>query len=240
MIDIHCHILPEVDDGPKSWDVSIAMCQMAAEDGIEYMVATPHANDHYFYDRAYLSGLVEHLQGQIGARPKLGLGCDFHLSYENMQSALVSPAPYCIGDSRYLLVEFSNFNIPPQIDDWMLKIGGRGVVPIVTHPERNPILQQTPERVLEWVELGCIVQVTASALTGLWGTRARQSAQWFLKHHAVHILATDAHDTVRRPPILSNARALVAKQLGEALAEMLVEKNPGAVVRNQPLSWPNF
>jgi protein-tyrosine phosphatase len=237
VIDIHCHILPEVDDGPKSWEVSIAMCQMAAEDGIEYMVATHHANDHYFYDRAYLSGLLEHLQAQIGPRPRLGLGCDFHLSYENMQSALVSPTPYCIGDSRYLLIEFSNFNIPPQVDDWMLKIGGRGVVPIVTHPERNPILQQTPERVLEWVELGCIVQVTASALTGLWGTRARQSVQWLLKHDAVHILATDAHDTLRRPPILSDARELVAKQLGAEIAEMLVEKNPGAVVRNEALPW---
>lgn len=240
MIDIHCHILPEVDDGPKSWEVAIAMCKMAAEDGIEYMVATPHANDHYYYDRAYLSGLVQHLQGQIGVRPKLALGCDFHLSYENMQSALLSAAPYCIGDSRYLLVEFSNFNIPPQIDDWMLKIGGQGVVPIVTHPERNPILQQTPERVLEWLELGCVVQVTASALTGVWGTRARQSAQWLLKHHAVHILATDAHDTVRRPPILSEARELVAKQLGQNVAQILVEENPGAVVRNEPLPWSNL
>jgi len=237
VIDIHCHILPEVDDGPKSWEVAIAMCKMAAEDGIEYMVATPHANDHYFYDRAYLTGLVEHLQQRIGTRPKLALGCDFHLSYENMQSALAAPAPYCIGNGRYLLIEFSNFNIPPQIEHWMLNMGARGVVPIVTHPERNPILQQSPERVLEWVELGCMVQVTASALTGSWGTRARQSAQWLFKHQAVHILATDAHDTVRRPPILSAARGLVAKQWGEDVAQMLVETNPGAVVRNEKLSW---
>ena len=216
------------------------MCKMAAEDGIDYMVATPHANDHYYYDRSYLLQLLEHLQGQIGDRPKLGLGCDFHLSYENMQSALVSAAPYCIQDSRYLLIEFSNFNIPPHIDDWMLKIGGRGVVPIVTHPERNPILQQTPERVLEWVELGCMVQVTASALTGMWGTRARQSAQWLLKHRAVHVLATDAHDTVRRPPILSAARHLVAKQLGKELAEILVEKNPAAVIRNEALPLSGY
>lgn len=82
-----------------------------------------------------------------------------------------------------------------------------------------------------------MVQVTASALTGSWGTRARQSAQWLLKHEAVHIIATDAHDTVRRPPILSAARRLLAKQWGEDVAKMLVETNPGAVVRNEKLPW---
>ena len=88
MVDIHCHILPEVDDGPKSWDVAEAMCRIAATDGIEHMVATPHSNDRYFYDREYLSSLLLELQRRIGDRPKLSLGCDFHLSFENMQSAL--------------------------------------------------------------------------------------------------------------------------------------------------------
>ncbi|MBV9625942.1 MAG: exopolysaccharide biosynthesis protein [Acidobacteria bacterium] len=236
MIDIHCHILPEVDDGPKSWETAETMCKMAAEDGIRHMVATPHANDHYFYDREYLSGLVRDLERRIGGSPTLSLGCDFHLSYENMQSALVSAARYCIGLSQYLLVEFSNFNIPPQIDDWMMRMRERGVVPIITHPERNPILQQTPERVLQWLELGCAVQVTASAVTGLWGPRARQAAQWLLRNNAVQILATDAHDPVHRPPILSAARQIVARQFGEQRAHMLVEDNPGAVLRNQAIA----
>jgi protein-tyrosine phosphatase len=236
VIDIHCHILPEVDDGPKSWESAEAMCKMAAEDGIRHMVATPHANDHYFYDRDYFSELVRDLERRIGGSPTLSLGCDFHLSYENMQSALVSATRYCIGRSQYLLVEFSNFNIPPQIDDWMMRMRERGVVPIVTHPERNPILQKSPERVLQWLELGCAVQVTASAVTGLWGPRARQAAQWLLRNNAVQIMATDAHDPVHRPPILSEARQIVARQFGEELAHMLVEDNPGAVVRNEPMA----
>jgi protein-tyrosine phosphatase len=236
VIDIHCHILPEVDDGPKSWETAESMCRMAAQDGIEHMVAAPHSNDRYFYDREYLSSLLQNLQQRIGDTPKLSLGCDFHLSLENMQAALVTPEKYRIGSSRYLLVEFSNFSIPMQIDEWLGQMVELGTRPIITHPERNPILQQTGARVLQLVERGCAVQVTASALTGSWGAKAREMAQSFLKEKAVHFLATDAHDTVRRPPVLSEARKIVAKQFGEEVAEALVEGNPKAVVNDQPLA----
>jgi protein-tyrosine phosphatase len=181
--------------------------------------------------------LLEILQQRIGPTPKLGLGCDFHLSFENMQSALEDAAPYCIADSRYLLIEFSNFSIPQQIDDWMTQMLERGVVPIITHPERNPLLQQKPERVLDWVKLGCAVQVTASAMSGSWGERAQQAARWLFKKEAVHVLASDGHDTVRRPPILSEARKNLAKEFGEAIAEEMLETNPGAIVRNDSPPW---
>jgi protein-tyrosine phosphatase len=235
VVDIHSHILPEVDDGPKSWEVAENMCRMAAADGIEHMVATPHSNDRYFYDREYLSSLLQELQRRIGDRPKLSLGCDFHLSFENMQSALEKPERYRIGDTRYLLVEFSNFSIPPQVDEWFTAMCAAGSVPIITHPERNPILQQSVQRVVQWIELGCTVQITASVFTGSWGARSRQVAEWLLKENAVHFLATDAHDIERRPPVLSAARKIVAKQFGEERAHALVKANPGAVVDNRPL-----
>ena len=235
MIDIHSHILPEIDDGPQSWETAEAMCRMAAQDGIEHLVATPHANDRYFYDRAYCTGLMSYLQQRIGEKPKLSLGCDFHLSYENMQSARETPQRYCIGESHYLLVEFSNFNIPPQIDPWLLEMCEMGYTPILTHPERNPILQDSTERILKWVREGCRVQITANAITGSWGDRARHAAQNLLKKRAAHFLASDAHDIVRRPPILSAARKLAAKEYGEAFATALVETNPSAVINDQRL-----
>jgi protein-tyrosine phosphatase len=234
VVDIHCHILPEVDDGPKSWDVAEAMCRMAAADGIEHMVATPHSNDRYFYDREYLAKLLLELQRRIGESPKLSLGCDFHLSLENMQSALDKPERYRIGNTRYLLVEFSNFSIPPQVDEWFAAMNQAGTVPVITHPERNPILQGAPQRILQWIELGCTVQVTASVFTGSWGSRARQIAELLMKEKAVHFLATDSHDTERRPPVLSAARRAIAKQFGEATAHALVEGNPRAVVNDEP------
>lgn len=237
MIDIHCHILPEVDDGPKSWEIAEQMCRMAAQDGTQHIVATPHANDNYHYNRPYLSHLLETLQQRIGPTPQLSLGCDFHLSFENMQSALEEPEQFCIANSRYLLIEFSNFSIPKQIDDWIGQMRERGVLPIITHPERNPLLQQSSERVLHWVKLGCAVQVTGSVLTGFWGARAQQTAQWLFKKEAVHILASDGHDTVRRPPVLSEARKTVAKAFGEEIAKALVERNPSAILRNEAPPW---
>lgn len=235
MVDIHSHILPEVDDGPKSWETAEAMCRMAAQDGIEHMVATPHANDRYFYDREYLSGLLQTLQQRIGNTPRLSLGCDFHLSFDNMKSALEIPQRYCIASSHYLLVEFSNFSIPLQVDEWFTRMREKGFTAIITHPERNPLIQQNAERVLQWVELGCAVQVTASVFTGSWGTRARETAEWLMKRQAVHFLATDAHDIQRRPPSLSAARKAVTKEFGEEMADSLTETNPRAVVSDEPL-----
>jgi len=210
---------------------------MSAADGIEHIVATPHANDRYFYDREYLTNLLLALQGRIGGAPKLSLGCDFHLSLENMQAATQSPERYRIGNSHYLLVEFSNFSIPPQVDEWFTQMREKQMTPIITHPERNPILQEAPQRILQWIELGCAVQITGSVLTGSWGTRSRQVAELLLKQKAVHFLASDGHDTERRPPVLSAARKIVAREYGEEVAQALVESNPRAVVEDQPLAY---
>lgn len=237
VVDIHSHILPEVDDGPKTWDMCVAMCRTAAADGITHMVATPHANDRYHYDRQYLQGLVAHLQGLIGDPPKIILGCDFHLSIDNIQDALVNPGRYVIGDTRYLLVEFSNYSVPQQTTDSFLKLGDCGLTPIITHPERNPILRESPQRVAEWAEQGFIIQMTGSALTGFWGERTRRAALWLLERQAVHVLATDAHDTEKRVPILSTAREAAAEICGEDVAEALVETNPRAIISNQPLPY---
>ncbi len=237
MVDIHSHILPEVDDGPKSWDVCVTMCETAAADGITYQVATPHANDRYHYDREYLQRLVSELQKRVGDKIKLGLGCDFHLSFENIQDALVNPSRYVIDNTHYMLVEFSNYGIPQNATDSFTKFGDLGITVIITHPERNPILRENLQRVVEWAEQGCVVQLTGSALTGFWGERTRRAAHWLLERQAVHVLATDAHDLDKRVPILSSARDAVESMFGEEIAKALVEDNPGAIVANQPLPY---
>ena len=237
MIDIHCHVLPEVDDGAKSWEVALEMCRMAAADGIMHTVATPHANHRYHYDREYLNRVVGELRQRSGGRPQLSLGCDFHLSYDNFEDLLTRPEKYLIEGSRSLLVELNNYSIPASIDDCITRLVGMGITPILTHPERNPILQRSPDRVLQWVEEGCVVQVTAGVLTGSWGEHSWRTAEWLLKRQAVHVLATDAHDTKRRVPILSEARKLVADDYGEDVARALVEDNPRALVSGQPLPY---
>ena len=237
MVDIHSHILPEVDDGPKSMDVCVAMCRMAAADGITHMVATPHANDRYHYNREFLQEILDRLQGLVGDSLKLSLGCDFHLSVDNLQDALANPERYAIAGTQYMLVELSNYSVPAQTTDSFLKLGDVGMTVVITHPERNPILRENLQRVVEWAEQGCIIQMTGSALTGFWGERTRRAAQWLLEHNSVQVLATDAHDTQKRVPILSTAREAAAEICGEEVAEALVTGNPQAIVDSQPLPY---
>jgi protein-tyrosine phosphatase len=237
MVDIHCHILPEVDDGARSWEMALHMCQMASQDGIEHMVATPHANGEFAYDRNWLRGVLDELQKRNGGKPKLSLGCDFHFSYENLESLAQTPHRYTIEDTPYLLVEFSDFSVPPSVSDELEDLLIRGLVPILTHPERNPLLQRKAERVLEWAQMGCAVQITANSLTGAWGDRPKKMTQWLLQREAVHIVATDSHNVEGRPPILSVARDLLSRHYSPLVGKALTDDNPRAVVTGQPLPY---
>jgi protein-tyrosine phosphatase len=233
MIDIHSHILPGIDDGAKDWETAIAMVRASYEDGVRHMVATPHANDRYQYDRAAFEKLLAELRERCGVNMELSLGCDFHFSYDNIQAALEEPGRFCIGRTNYLLVEFSDHALSPRTADTLHRFLSAGITPIITHPERNPILQRSPERLREFVQIGCLAQVTAKVLIGKWGETALKAARWMLDRECIHIVASDAHDTEKRPPQLSGARHWLARHYGAATAKALCEDNPGAVVTNQ-------
>jgi len=242
MVDIHCHILPGVDDGARDWETSLAMCRMATRDGIRHIVATPHANNEFAYQRDKLQSLLGSLRERVTADSEISsaglafsLGCDFHLSFENFRDCIQHPERYCISNTRYLLVEFSDYVIPPNTEELFRQLGDENLTPIVTHPERNPILIRDLKRVMRWVELGVLLQITANALTGRWGARAEKAARFLLDRNAVHVIATDAHGTGSRPPVLSEARAAIEKTHGAALAQALVEENPAAIVAGKPL-----
>jgi protein-tyrosine phosphatase len=198
------------------------MCRLAIEDGITHIVATPHANDTYAYSRDRVRELVAELAYKVEDRLAFSIGCDFHLSYENIEDAIAHPQRYTIAAKRYLLVELSDYGIPPKMNEGLRALQAAGMIPIITHPERNVILQRAPERILEWVEAGCLVQVTASAVTGFWGATAKQVAMWLLENNVVHVLATDAHDDKNRPPILSEAHEAVSKGFSGHVARALV------------------
>jgi protein-tyrosine phosphatase len=233
MIDIHCHILPAVDDGSKSWEMTAEMCNLAAQDGVTHLVATPHSNDKYTYDRDRYTEMLESLQDMAGGKLTFTLGCDFHFSYDNIRDALQHPRRYTIGETQYLLIEFSDYGIPPSVRHDVFAISSCGMVPIITHPERNRLLLKNPEMVLMLVEHGCLVQVTANAVTGAWGSNSRKMVEWLLQRNAVHVIASDAHDSVYRTPILSRARDVVANLAGVDVAEALLTHNPAAIVEGR-------
>jgi protein-tyrosine phosphatase len=237
MVDIHCHLLPAVDDGSKDWETSLRMCEMAIKDGITAIVCTPHANDTYAYDRSQLMATLTELKKKIDDRLDLRLGCDFHLSFDNIESAMEDADRFCVAGTDYLLVEFSDFSIPPAVYDSLMRFVNMGITPIVTHPERNMLMQRRPETVLKLANMGCAIQLTANSFTGRWGDGAKRACEWLIERQAVHIVASDAHDLVSRPPVLSTARSIIAKQYGSELADVLFVDNPRAVIYNEPLPY---
>ena len=240
MIDLHCHILPQIDDGPTSWDETAEMCRIAAHDGVRHIVATPHANDKYTYDRRRFESMRQELQASCGHLLDFSLGCDFRFSYENIEDALLFPGRYTIANSNHLLVEFNDFNLMRVIREGIFRLVSNGITPIITHPERNPVLLDRREKVLELIEYGCLIQITAGSFTGHWGERPQQMAEWLLKHDAVHLVASDAHDTRHRPPILSPAYERVSALTDKAVAQALFVDNPGAIVSAESLIAPGF
>ena len=115
MVDIHCHILPGIDDGSKSWEMTAQMCAMAAQDGITHIVATPHSNDVYTYSRERFTEMLGQLHDAADGKLTFSLGCDFHFSYDNIHDALAHPRRYTIGERNTLLIEFSDYGIPPSV-----------------------------------------------------------------------------------------------------------------------------
>ncbi len=235
MIDIHHHLLFGTDDGPKDIESSVAQAKAAAADGITHIACTPHANDTWEFNPERNREKMEAIRERVGDAVTLGLGCDFHLSYENIEDALKHPTKFTINNGKYLLVEFAEFMIPQSIGDTFYEFEVKGMRPIITHPERNPILQKEHARMAEWIRTGCLVQITASSLNGRFGKRAQHLAWELLEKNWVHFIATDAHNLEGRPPAMRPAYEAIAKKYGEGTAERLCVKNPRAAFENQPL-----
>ncbi len=238
MIDIHSHILPGLDDGAPTEEVSLAMLEMAAKNGTTHIVGTPHCNGEFEYSQEKNQVLAKGLQEKVGDRIRLMTGCDFHLSYENLEEVMENARLYTLNQGNYLLTEFAYYSIPPHIEDSFLQLRTRELVPIITHPERIPILiEERIDLIRQLVEMGCPVQITAGSLTGRFGAKVKQSCFTLLESQLVHFVASDAHDTDRRPPHLRNARRIIKKHFGADLTQALFVDNPRAAIESKPLPY---
>ena len=235
MIDIHCHPLAGVDDGARNFEVSVEMCQVAARDGITHLVATPHCNYEYPYRAEENRAKLAALQAAVGDSPQLFLGCDFRLSYDNLQLLVEDYRRFTINGTNYLLAEFGDQFIPDQMDRVFYEMQCTNVQPILTHPERKPVFQRHPGLLYHWVTRGCLVQVTAKSFTGGFGKRAQRFAEMWFEQNLINFFASDAHDPKYRPPILSECYQKVKASRGTQVADLLLKHNPQAVIEGRPL-----
>lgn len=237
MIDIHAHILPGLDDGPATLSESLAMLRLAAEHGTTDIVATPHASLEFRYDPPIVAAKLAELRA-AAAVPRIHVGCDLHLSYENIQEALAHPERYTINGRGYLLVEFSDLLISSSTEEVFRRMRAAGITPVVTHPERNFLLHQRLEKLQAWVDSGCTLQLTAQSLFGRFGREVAAFARDLLKRNLVHFIASDAHDPEDRTPKLDEAWRWVNAHHGPERAEALLVTNPGAALQGRPVERP--
>jgi protein-tyrosine phosphatase len=252
MIDIHSHILWGVDDGASTLDESLDMLRVAADAGTTDIVATPHANSTYPFDPEILDTRYVELAGRHAGLPRIHRGCDFHLSAGNIQDALQHPAKYTVNGGRYLMVELPEMFSSASMERVLHQLSSKGIIPVITHPERNPVLQRSPDSLRGWVDQGCLAQVTAQSLTGRFGRSAKRAAWGLLRTGHIHFVASDGHDTKLRPPRLDEARDLLNREIGEFLTRCLTFDHPQAVIENreasmdavgfplQPRNWYQF
>ncbi len=240
MIDLHCHLLPGLDDGAQSLEESLHMCRLSYQDGVRTIVATPHIlKGVYSNDRITILKKVQELNQAIkelsNSEWSLTIlpGADIHFS-EGIIKDLEEGRVATIGDGgKFLFIEFPFQGIPYRAEDLLFQLLGKGITPIITHPERNLEIAQRPSRYYEMVRMGCLGQVTAMSLTGEFGYRIKQVAEHLLRSRLVHFIATDAHSVNGRPPKLSNAVKSASRIIGEVEAIKMVTEFPRAILNGK-------
>lgn len=239
MIDIHCHILPGLDDGAESMDDTLEMCRIAVADGITTTVASPHQQDGVYQTPSAaifstLRTVTERLRNEQIPLELLP-GADVRIEVDTGDKIASGETLSINNNKRYFLLEFPSHSIPMNIDKLIFNLLLKNITPVLTHPERILEVQENPNRVYELVEMGVLSQVTAMSVTGGFGGRVKKCAHTLLKHNLVHIIASDAHSIDHRPPILSDAVNVVGKILDEEQAQSMVTTVPGRIIRGEPV-----
>lgn len=239
MIDLHSHILPGIDDGSKSLAMSLEMARIAVNDGIRVMACTPHIYPGlYMNDTAGIMAARDALQTVLdeeGISLQLTTGADVHLVPGILEGLRAGTVPR-LHSTRYVLLEPPHHVAPPRFAESVFQLIAAGYVPVITHPERLTWVEDNFAVLAELTRQGAWLQVTAGALTGMFGPRPKYWGERFLGEGLTHILATDAHASTRRIPVLSEGLAVAERLLGAEEAQELVRGRPSAIMNNLPPS----
>ena len=231
MIDIHNHILPNMDDGASSWDISLKMCQEASDDGIKIIVATPHTlNGVYENNPQDIEEKVKILNQKLKENNislQILPGSEVHLR-DDIIEKIKNQEILTLNKSNYILLEFPHTQIPLHIEEILFQIQIMGITPILSHVERNLEFQRKPNLLTNLIQKGALAQLTAASLCGSFGSKIRKFARELLANGLIYCIASDAHSdsTKGRNPILSKALIEAAKIIGQDAVLDLVQTHP--------------
>jgi protein-tyrosine phosphatase len=236
VIDLHCHLLPGIDDGPKGLSVSLQMAQIAVSDGIRIIACTPHIQPGVYENTGpAIRSAVTQLQAELDKAEiplLLTSGADVHI-VPNLLTGLKNGSILPLGKSRYFLLEPPQGLAPPRFESFVFGLVAAGYIPIITHPERLSWIEGQYAMLERTVRQGgAWTQLTGNSILGKFGRRARYWSERMLDEGLVHIIATDAHNTDQRPPLLSEAVAAIEKQISPEEARHMVITRPAGVLRN--------
>jgi protein-tyrosine phosphatase len=237
LIDIHCHILPGLDDGAVTLHDSIEMARLAWMDGITDIIATPHTHNGIYHNRtAEILKRVELLQRELENHKipvRIHPGSEVHIHVECVENILSSDIMTICNQNKYVLLELPILNVPHFTEDLIYELTIRGITPILAHPERYSIFREDPSQLSKWIEQGAIAQLTAGSVLGLMGKRTKEIAEYMVKHRLVHLIATDAHNTEKRRPELKKAYQVLEEWVSGEEIQMYL-KNAKAVLHGSP------
>lgn len=239
-VDIHCHILPGVDDGAMDVAQSQKMLRMAAQEGICEIVTTPHykaSRSRRNVSSEKIKQLVEELQQWLDNENipiRLYVGNEILYNYE-IDNLLEEHSVCSLAGSFYVLMEFSPKDEYAYIKSGVQKVLMAGYVPLIAHIERYDALRKRTERIEELIDMGAYMQVNAGSITGRGGWRTKRCVLRWMKQELIHVVATDAHDDVERVPALAKAAQIVEKKLGGSRAEKLFYRNPRRIIEGKLL-----
>jgi protein-tyrosine phosphatase len=238
MIDLHAHILHGMDDGPGDMETSLRMLKAAAEDGITKIVATPHyVTGANRYDKDGLKCTFDQLADTArlsGLEIELLLGNELFMD-EYIIGALNAGQCFTIAGTRYVLVELPLYRVPPYTERVLYDFINNGYKPILAHPERYAGVQADPNTLKAYIDMGCMVQLNATSINGAGGCRLQQVSRLLLEHNMAHIIASDCHSDIARPPLMTQAYKRVQGWLGKEKADRLFCQNPERVLMDQDI-----
>lgn len=243
MVDLHAHILPGIDDGAKDWDESLWMLSLAAEDGITDILATPHqhADGPYSNHNEKVQTLVAELQERVitaGLNINVHMGGEVLISPDVVERVAAGQA-VTFGQGKYLLLELPAHEVPRYTRQVVYDLQLQGITPVLAHVERNVGFVKAPELLAELIEVGALAQMTAASITRHGSPELLEMVAICLTHNMVHMLASDAHSPIRRPPMMGHYAQRLEQVMDEERVIELTTYTPATLLAGKYIYVPD-